>query len=127
MTDSQRTITGGCLCGGVQYRVTGKLRGVINCFCGQCRRISGHHFAATRASLNDFELGSDKTLSWYDSSHKARRGFCSHCGSSLFWQRHDLDTISITAGTIDPPTGLVTIDNIYVDEASDYQIIPELK
>ena len=40
-------ITGGCLCGGVRYAVTGPLRDIIACHCEQCRRSSGHFVAAT--------------------------------------------------------------------------------
>lgn len=127
MSDTPKVVTGGCLCGGVRWRVSGELRGVINCFCGQCRKTSGHHVAATRAALADFHLDSDGTLAWYHSSARARRGFCRQCGGNLFWQNADLATISIMAGSIDDPTGLETIDNIYVEDASDYQIIPVLK
>ncbi len=119
--------SGGCLCGGVRYRVEGVLRGVVNCFCGQCRKTSGHHVAATQVRRTDFYLEKDDTLKWYHSSEKARRGFCRECGGNLFWRHDEEDTISIMAGTIDEPTGLETIDNIYMDDASDYQIIPALK
>src|SRR5690606_6492885 len=39
--------TGACLCGAVRFRTTGPLRGVIYCHCSQCRRQTGHHYAAT--------------------------------------------------------------------------------
>ena len=125
-----RAKTGGCLCGGVRYRVRGELPGVINCFCGQCQKTSGHYVAATRVPLTNLQLDKTTTLSWYRSSEKARRGFCRNCGGNLFWQadaNDDDDTISIMAGSLDPPTGLATIENIYTDDASDYQIIPDLK
>jgi len=125
MNDITVTRSGGCLCGGVRYRVTGALRGVVNCFCGQCRKTSGHHVAATRAPAAALHLDADATLRWYQSSPAARRGFCTRCGGNLFWQHRERDTISIMAGTLDQPTGLATIDNIYVDDAGDYQIIPD--
>ena len=118
--------TGGCHCEGVRYRVVGELRDVVNCFCQQCQKTSGHHFAATRAHLDQFELLNDSTLAWYEASPEARRGFCTVCGSSLFWQRHGTDTISITAGTLDRPTGLKTVSNIFVEDMSDYHALPEL-
>lgn len=124
---NDKTRSGGCLCGGVRYRVTGELRGVINCFCGQCRKTSGHHVAATRARRADFHVDADSTLKWYRSSEKARRGFCCECGGNLFWQHQGRDTISIMAGSLDQPTGLATIANIYVDDAGDYQAIPDLQ
>ena len=118
---------GGCLCGGVRYRVARVLRGVVNCFCGQCRKTSGHHVAATQARLDDFHLHDDGALKWYRSSPKAQRGFCRECGGNLFWRHDDEDTISIMAGTLDTPTGLQVCENLYVEDASDYQIIPEPK
>ncbi|MEM7196487.1 MAG: GFA family protein [Pseudomonadota bacterium] len=120
------TATGSCLCGGVAYRLHGELRPVINCFCGQCQKTSGHHFAATRVAKDRFELTREETLSWYRSSDLAERGFCSRCGGNLFWRRHEDDGISVTAGTLDKPTGLSTSHNIFVEDASDYQIVPEL-
>ena len=125
MADTAKS--GGCLCGGVRYRVERVLRGVVNCFCGQCRKTSGHHVAATQARRADFYLEKDDTLKWYHSSEKARRGFCRICGGNLFWRHDEEDTISIMAGTIDEPTGLETIDNIYIEDASDYHRIPALK
>ena len=118
--------SGGCLCRGVRYRVTGELRNVINCFCEQCRRTSGHHVAASAARLDAFELESDATLEWYASSDIAKRGFCRRCGGNLFWQRKGDDTISIFAGTLDQPSGLRTVENIYCESMGDYHALPEL-
>ena len=99
-------LTGGCLCGGVRYRAGGKLRGVVACHCTQCARTTGHHYTATNCATKDFALDKDETLRWYRSSPEAERGFCSRCGGNLFWRRVDGDEISITAGTLDHPTGL---------------------
>ncbi len=117
--------TGGCLCGGVRYTIKGELRGVVNCFCSQCQKTSGHHVAATRAGRDQLTLENSETLTWYRSSETARRGFCRRCGGNLFWERVDNPTsVSIMAGTIDAPTHLKTIENIYCDDASDYLELP---
>lgn len=34
-------LEGGCLCGAVRYRVTGKPYHVTHCHCSMCRRASG--------------------------------------------------------------------------------------
>ena len=119
-------LSGGCLCRGVRYRLKGELRGVVNCFCEQCRRTSGHHVAATRAPLSGFTLESDVTLTWFESSPEAKRGFCNRCGGILFWQHRDRDSISVMAGTLDTPTGLSTIENIFEEDMSDYHAPPPL-
>jgi hypothetical protein len=115
--------TGGCLCGGVRYRVTGPLQPVVNCHCGQCRRTHGHFAAYTAAPKAMLELVEDAGLRWYGSSPNVRRGFCGTCGASVFWERTTGPTISIAAGTLDGPTGLATVRNIYVADAGDYYAI----
>ena len=52
---------------------------------------------------------SKKTLKWFVSSNHYKRGFCSICGSSLFFQKRSSDDyISISTGTLNkniPPIG----------------------
>ena len=113
---------GGCLCGGVRYTVRGPLRDVIACHCSQCRRTSGHFVAATSAAAADLVLDAAATLAWYRSSVQAERGVCSRCGGNLFWRPEPAGEprISIMAGTLDAPTGLRTIEHIFVGGKSDY-------
>ncbi|HJO79289.1 MAG TPA: GFA family protein [Acidimicrobiales bacterium] len=115
------TASGGCHCGGVRYRVVGPLRSVTNCHCDPCRRISGHFVAASAAQLSDVVLDSDETLTWYHSTETVQYGFCGHCGSTLFWRADDTATsLSIAAGTLDQPTGLMTNLALFGNEAGDY-------
>jgi len=109
---------GGCLCGAVSYRVMAPLRDVVACHCGQCRRTSGHHVAATAVERNAVEITGD--LTWYASSRDARRGFCPVCGANLFWERPGSGRISIFAGTLDAPTGLRLAGHIFVSDKGDY-------
>jgi hypothetical protein len=39
----------------------------------------------------------------------------------LFWSRPDRPTVSIAAGTLDPPTGLHTARHIYMEDAGDWE------
>ena len=73
-------------------------------------------------------LVSESGLAWFASSGQARRGFCRTCGASLFWQPSGAQTTSIAAGTLDPPSGLVTIGHIFTAEKGDfYNIADDLK
>ena len=112
---------GGCLCGAVRYRLSGALRPIFGCHCRQCRKTSGHFVAATaikRERLSILE-GEDK-LGWFESSPGVRRGFCSVCGSSLFWDRASLPVVAIMAGSIDEPTGLSMNSHIFMAYKGDY-------
>ena len=62
----------------------------------------------------------DSGLDWYHSSDTADRGFCKHCGSSLFWRPAHGEYLAVMAGALDAPTGLSSREHIYVDDASDY-------
>jgi hypothetical protein len=119
MTSTDRH-TGHCLCGAVRYVVNGPLRGVVACHCSQCRRTSGHYAAMSSALSTDLEITAAAALVWYRSSATAERGFCGTCGSNLFWRTIGGDTTSITAGTLDPPTGVSIEQHIFVADKSDY-------
>ena len=117
--------TGSCLCGGVAYQVNGSLSPVDYCHCTQCRKTSGHFVAAASCAPERLTLTADASLSWYASSASADRGFCNVCGSSVFWRPKHGKHISIMAGTLDAPTGLKSVEHIYVADASDYYTIAD--
>ncbi len=120
--------TGGCLCGGVRYEVRGPLRDVLTCRCVECRRWSGHLFAATAARREHLVLLARGPLRWLESPHSesdALRGFCSECGSSLFWNAPARETICIAAGSLDEPTGLRLVGHVYVSQTADYDEVPD--
>jgi len=111
--------TGGCLCGGVRYEVRGPLRDVIVCHCGRCRRTHGHVAAYASCRPGDLVLLDDGGLRWYESDRRAQ-GFCGTCGSRLFWRAAGEDEVSVAAGTIDAPTGLATVAQIFTADKGDY-------
>jgi len=112
--------TGGCLCASVRYEAEGSLRSVVYCHCEQCRRTSGHFVAATACSPDNLQVLNDARLRWYRSSPQAQRGFCTKCGSNLFWAPEHGKYVVIMAGTLDVPTGLGSREHIHTASASDY-------
>ncbi len=114
-------VTGSCNCGGVSYTVTGPLREVIACHCSQCRKQSGHFYAATSADDSDLAISDNGSLKWYAASDDAGRGFCGTCGSALFWKRHGSGQTSILAGSLDGDAGGIKLDrHIFVADKGDY-------
>lgn len=112
--------TGGCLCGAVRYRVRGELRGVVNCHCRQCQKLNGNFGAHSRAADADLDIVRAEGLAWFQISETARRGFCSRCGSGLFWQSRGQHSTGIVAGSLDAPGALRTIGHIFVGEKPAY-------
>jgi hypothetical protein len=114
--------TGGCLCGAIRYEVRGPLRDVVICHCSRCRRTHGHIAAYAACQASHLVLTEASALRWYEQDERAR-GFCGECGASLFWRAADRDTVSIAAGTIDQPTGLTTVGQIFTQDRGDYYVI----
>ena len=119
------SVKGSCDCQGVVFELIGELRDVVFCHCSQCRKTSGHYWAATQVPKVNLNLIKATSLSWYDSSDKARRGFCSVCGSSMFYERKGIDKISVSAGSLQIPTSLDRMRHIYVASKGDYYDISD--
>ena len=117
--------TGSCLCGAVRFKTFGALRGVVYCHCSQCRKQSGHHYAATNVQDTDLAVTGAENVTWYAASGFARRGFCRICGSILFWKHNELDYTSILAGSFDSPTGLKGESHLFVADKGDYYTIDD--
>ena len=60
------------------------------------------------------------TLHWYASSEKARRGFCTPCGSRLFKDNPGSDRLMVSAGVIDGATGKHIIRNLWEGSKGDW-------
>jgi hypothetical protein len=111
---------GACLCGAVAFEADPPLRPVVACHCTQCRQTSGHFWAATSVPHDRFRLTRQDGLRWYRSSASATRGFCGHCGASMFWQPEGEARISFSPALLDGPTGLQIESHWHVEDAGDY-------
>lgn len=111
---------GGCLCGAVRFIVEGERSRVTYCHCSQCRRQTGHHYATSNVRVEDLRVEGSEAVQWYASSQDAKRGFCSTCGSALFWKHDANGYVSILAGAFDSPSGLVAKNHIYTADKGDY-------
>jgi len=116
---------GSCLCGGVSFVVTGDLAAPDACHCVQCRKQSGHYFASTDVPRSAIVITGQENLTWYQSSEKVRRGFCSTCGAALFWDPRARDGIGVAMGAFDTPTSTHLEKHIFVAEKGDYYEIAD--
>lgn len=114
---------GSCSCGAVVFETDAPARDPAACHCGQCRKQSGHYWAAVNVPVEGLTVTGEVT--WYPSSPAAKRGFCPVCGSSLFWKAHAEDEMAVALGALDGPTGLTLTRHIFVADKSDYYDLPE--
>lgn len=121
-------LKGTCLCGGVSFEVEGALeRPPEACHCTQCRKQSSHFFVSANVRRETLTIhGADK-VTWYRSSEKVQRGFCSVCGSPLFWNPmiEGYDFIAVAMGAFDSATGTRLAKHIFVGDKGDYYEIDD--
>lgn len=125
--EQPQSLTGGCLCGGVRYRIDGECRDILCCHCENCRRTHGHFSAYTAIRHEALTLLKSGSLQWYhDASPNAWRGFCNQCGASLLWKaREDAERVSVAAGSLDDSAHLQVVGHIFTGEAGDYYRIED--
>ncbi|SHF61151.1 Uncharacterized conserved protein [Litoreibacter ascidiaceicola] len=116
-------LRGSCNCGSVRFEADGAARDPAACHCSQCRKQSGHYWAAVQ--IDDDQLRIEGEVKWYQSSPSARRGFCPTCGAFLFW-KSDADTdTGVSLGAMDGPTGLTLNRHIFTSDKGDYYEITD--
>ena len=120
MKKKEKFINASCLCKGVNMKIKGEFRPVINCHCIQCSKTHGNYAAYTSILEGNIVFQSKKTLKWFQSSKNAKRGFCKNCGASIFFKRFGSKAISLSAGLLQNPTGLKTISHIFLNNKRDY-------
>ena len=109
-----------CLCGNISFKTSGYHRDVQNCHCVQCLKTHGHHAAYSKVEEKDLKFLSKKSLKWFKSSKRAKRGFCSNCGASIFFKVLGTNSVCIAAGIFNNPTKLKTSIEIFTKGKSDY-------
>ncbi len=121
MQDERPGVTGQCLCGGVRFSGTLKSRDVVVCHCGMCRRWTGGPLMFVDIDgVPSFE-GRD-LIRVYRSSEKGERGFCTRCGSVLFWKVADEEVYTFTAGALDNTSSLAFTREIFIEEKPHFYV-----
>lgn len=104
--DTPRQHMGGCLCGGIRFRLSGPLAPVQICHCSLCRRAQGTPLV-TNVPVTDVQfelLQGEALLQAYESSPGKQRVFCRRCGSPIYSQLATLPGVRrIRLGLVDEP------------------------
>ena len=125
---SVRTLTGGCYCGRVGYRVDDAFDYALICHCGNCRRTTGSAFKPFAGILRDrlaLTKGADGLMVYGDAL--TNNTHCASCGSLLYSVVRNGEWVHVAMGTlIDTPTIRPTAHIFVGSKAPWHQITDDL-
>lgn len=105
MTDT--TKTGGCQCGAVRFRISGRLGRPSICHCRMCQKQFGGFFSALVTTPEEGMEWTRGEPSYFQSSVNIERGFCSNCGTPMTY-RHP-GGLELAIGTFDDRSDLAPL------------------
>jgi hypothetical protein len=110
---------GSCLCGAIEFQAGLPSKWCAHCHCSMCRKAHGAGYVTWVGFETDqvsFVQGENE-LKWYESSPGAQRGFCPHCGSTLFFRSERwAGELHITLGNINDPIDRQPQANVFFDK-----------
>ena len=117
-----------CLCGDIEFQVTGSFGDVRYCHCSQCRKVTGSAFSANaKIDSSCWRLSKGEALvTEYEQSPGIFRAFCGKCGSPLYARiDSEPDFIRVRLGSYDNPAGVKVVGNVWVSSKAPWYRIPE--
>ncbi len=106
--------TGECLCGAVTFEAEEVEADLHACHCSMCRNWTGGPFLA--ADVGQVQFTGETHIKRYDSSEWAQRGFCTECGTSLFYYLKPRAMYIMSAGCFDDAEQFSLAGEIFIDE-----------
>ena len=122
------SVTGGCLCGAVRYRIDGEVGPAGYCHCADCRKVTGSAFnVGVTVALGDFIIEGEPAAftKRADSGRGLTRHFCSECGSPIYTSApaHP-GSVFVKAGSLEDPTLVRPVSEAWCASKVDWADIP---
>ena len=111
--------SGSCLCGAVRITAGATSDHVGACHCSMCRKWGGGPLLAVDCGTN-VQFDGAESLSVFASSDWAERGFCSKCGSHLFYRWKKANQYFIPAGLLDGDRKWIFDHQVFIDEKPSF-------
>ena len=110
---------GHCLCGSVKITANSLSHSVGACHCSMCRKWCGGPIMTVECGT-DVNFEGQEHIKTYSSSEWAERGFCSQCGSPLFYRLKESNQYFIPADLFDNNENFVFDHQVFIDEKPPY-------
>ncbi|MGY0216374.1 GFA family protein [Endozoicomonadaceae bacterium StTr2] len=111
--------TGKCLCGSVELSTEAMSLKVGACHCSTCRTWVGGPLLAVDCG-SDVKISGQASVSVFNSSGWAERGFCSNCGSSVFYRLKHNNQYIVPVGLFGNGYAFDFDHQIFIDEKPTY-------
>lgn len=108
-----------CLCKSVTIKAELKSEEVSVCHCTMCRRWGGGPYLSVDCEPDTAVTPADLVVR-YDSSQWAERGFCSKCGTHLFYRVMDTNLYAIPVGLFGSQAPFKLKEQIFIDHKPEY-------
>jgi hypothetical protein len=121
-------VRGSCLCGGVEFEVTGDFEPRSFCHCTSCKRLSGGVGTANARVRSDTIriLAGREQLRTYQPDEGTAKTFCAVCGSNLFgggWPETEFCSVRLPA--IDTPFEGRPSRHIFTRSVAPWETLPD--
>jgi len=97
------SLTGGCQCGAVRYRLEQPPRGAHICHCRMCQKAVGGFYAALAVVDADKITWTCGKPTIFNSSEHVERGFCARCGTPMTYLYAGNNRLNFTIASLDDP------------------------
>ncbi len=119
------SLSGSCLCGSVQYEISGEAQRFYHCHCERCRKTTGSGHASNLLVTPETCLtwvAGESLLKRYKVPEAERfyNCFCSQCGSPMPRVVPQLSAVIIPAGTLDGEPPIKPGARIFWDSRSQW-------
>jgi len=127
MTD--RTRTGGCLCGAVRYALDGSPDWAHHCHCSRCRRATGASFATNLfvpLEALRFTQGEAHVRSFRPpEAERFTHAFCEICGGGLPFRNPKRGRTVVPMGSLDGDPGFTPRAHIFVGSKAPWVVVDD--
>jgi len=110
---------GSCLCGNVKISAQAMSTHAGTCHCGMCRKWGGGPLMVTECGTN-ITFTNKEFIKVFNSSDWAERGFCSQCGSHLFYRLKESQQHFVPVGLFDDFEQYIFDHQVFIDDKPDY-------
>ncbi len=114
---------GSCLCGIIQYEITGIFEDFFFCHCKSCRKDTGSAHAAnlfSKTAKLKWLSGAEEIKTYNHNNSGHIKSFCPICSSALPNIQMNGKLLVVPAGSLDTDIDIIPTGHIYLNEKANW-------